>query len=296
MIDLRHEPTFESAGAPRPAARRAHRRGLGVPLAVLVLLLAAALAWNWYSRLPTLLPTPMHPQRAVEDGPAPTPPPAATSGPVHAPAPAMAGQPLSAAEVGSALEQLLGREVVLRFLQATDLPRRLVATIDALGRDHAPVAAWPVQVTPGRFATEDDGKVQRIAGANAARYQPFVDFATGVDPAQVAALYGRLYPLLQQSYRDLGFGDRNLNDRVLQVIDLLLATPEPQGAPAVLLAEVKGPFAPVQPWTRYTFADPALESLTAGQKILLRVGPANRARLKAQLRALRTQLMRGATR
>jgi hypothetical protein len=34
--------------------------------------------------------------------------------------------------------------------------------------------------------------------------------------------------------------------------------------------------------------------LAAGQKILLRVGPENRARLKAQLRALRQQLAKGA--
>jgi hypothetical protein len=42
---------------------------------------------------------------------------------------------------------------------------------------------------------------------------------------------------------------------------------------------------------RYEFVDPALESLSAGQKILLRVGPANERRLKAKLSELRRELL-----
>ena len=51
-----------------------------------------------------------------------------------------------------------------------------------------------------------------------------------------------------------------------------------------------------RPWVRYEFADPALQSASAGQKILLRVGPVNQRRLKAQLRSLRAELVRQAPR
>jgi len=37
----------------------------------------------------------------------------------------------------------------------------------------------------------------------------------------------------------------------------------------------------------YEFADPKLESLSAGQKLLLRVGKANRDKLKSKLQELR---------
>jgi hypothetical protein len=57
------------------------------------------------------------------------------------------------------------------------------------------------------------------------------------------------------------------------------------------MAEVKGPYAPQRPWVHYRFADPELESLAAGQKILLRMGPDNERRLKAKLRELRGQLI-----
>ncbi len=37
----------------------------------------------------------------------------------------------------------------------------------------------------------------------------------------------------------------------------------------------------------YTFADPALESRPAGQKLLIRMGPENAAAIKAKLTELR---------
>jgi hypothetical protein len=71
------------------------------------------------------------------------------------------------------------------------------------------------------------------------------------------------------------------------VIDLLLATPEPEGPVAVELTEVKGPDAPTRPWLLYEFTDPSLRHLSSGQKILLRVGVAHERRLKAKLVELR---------
>ena len=46
--------------------------------------------------------------------------------------------------------------------------------------------------------------------------------------------------------------------------------------------EVKGTVASLRPWVRYELADPTLESMSAGRKILLRVGPENQRRLQAK--------------
>jgi hypothetical protein len=43
---------------------------------------------------------------------------------------------------------------------------------------------------------------------------------------------------------------------------------------------------------RYEFADPALESLSAGQKMLLRTGAENHQRLRAKLVDLRARVAR----
>ncbi|MCC2673139.1 MAG: hypothetical protein K0R58_86, partial [Ramlibacter sp.] len=71
-------------------------------------------------------------------------------------------------------------------------------------------------------------------------------------------------------------------------------TPEPGAPPEVRLTEVKGPIPSTRPWVRYEFADPQLEALSAGQKVLVRVGPENARPLKQKLRALRQQLVQAA--
>ncbi|HEY0824871.1 MAG TPA: DUF3014 domain-containing protein [Ramlibacter sp.] len=197
-----------------------------------------------------------------------------------------------AEDVGDALVRLLGRDAVLRFLVAADFPRRMVATLDSLGREHAPVAAWPVPASAGRFLTDKDGTTEAIADRNAARYAPFVAFARSIDAAAAVDLYRRMYPLLQHEYRQLGFGGRSLHGRVLEVIDLLLATPDPAQSPRLVLTEVKGPVPSERPWTRYEYADADLQRLASGQKILLRVGPENRRVLKEKLREFRAELQR----
>ena len=97
-----------------------------------------------------------------------------------------------------------------------------------------------------------------------------------VDSKQLVAIYVRFYPLFQQAYRELGYPDGYFNDRLVAVIDHLLATPD-----------VKPPIALVQPKVLYQYADSELEALSAGQKAMLRVGPDNAAVLKAELREIR---------
>jgi hypothetical protein len=65
----------------------------------------------------------------------------------------------------------------------------------------------------------------------------------------------------------------------MEVIDHLLAAPD---APVPLLL--------TQPKVRYEYADPALESASAGWKIMWRIGPSNAALVKAKLRELRAAL------
>jgi hypothetical protein len=200
--------------------------------------------------------------------------------------------PLTGQALRRALADLLGGDGALSFLQLDEFPRRLVATVDNLARPHAPTQVWPVDPTPDRFTVEDVGDAPVIAPDNANRYTPFVLVAEAVDARRAVDLYLRLYPSLQRAYEQLGFPDRYFNDRVMAVIDVLLSTPETEVPLKLRLTEVKGPIASLRPWVRYEFADPALESLTSGQKILLRVGPVNERRLKEKLAQIRTELAR----
>ena len=181
----------------------------------------------------------------------------------------------------------MGRKALLTFMQLDDFPRRLVATVDNLGRERAPSIVWPVNPTAGRFTVLPQAEMAAISADNGARYTPFVLLAETVNIEHVVDLYARLYPLLQSAYQELGCPSLSFNDRLLEVLDLLLATPEPAVPVKLDLLEIRGPVPSQRPWVRYQFADPALEGLAAGQKILIRMGPVNERRLKGKLREIR---------
>lgn len=162
------------------------------------------------------------------------------------------------------------------FVQPMNLIRNVVATIDNLPRSKAAPRLWPVQPTPGTLATINAGDSFVIAADNSTRYAPVVALVHAIDSKQLVAVYVRFYPLFQQAYRDLGYPDGYFNDRLVAVIDHLLATPS-----------IRQPIALVQPKILYQYADPELEALSAGQKAMLRIGPENAAVVKAKLREIR---------
>jgi Protein of unknown function (DUF3014) len=181
--------------------------------------------------------------------------------------------------VQDALTSLIGADSVRTFLNVDGFVRRVVVTVDNLPRKKVALRQWPVQPTAERFLTagKDDGV--SLDPSNARRYAPFVQLVESVDTGKAVALYVRFYPLFQRAYADLGYPDHYFNDRLVEVIDHLLATPT-----------VTGPIKLARPWVMYEYADPALESRSAGQKILVRMGPENAARLKAKLREIRQKV------
>ena len=280
--------------------RPPRKRGGGAWLVALVLVLAAAgFGWNWWHarQAPAAVPAAVEqPAVAVQATPPPQPePPAAPQNPVQEPEGAQPALPALAdadAEVGKALTELLGAKRVGAFLQIDGFVRRVVATVDNLAREQAPVRMWPVHPMPGRFAVQKADGAEQIADVNAQRYDAFVAFAEGVPVAAAARLYARLYPLFQVAYEELGFPGKYFNDRLVAVIDHLLAAPEPQGPVAVRLVQVEGQVPSLRPWVRYEYADPQLQALSAGQKIMVRTGLQNERRLKAVLAKVRASVAR----
>ncbi len=288
----------------RPGAQRAGGSSMAVVLIAVIVVLAGAGWWYWSKQQATVAPpvaaapptAPVAPPDAPV-APAPTGPQNLVDG-LAPPEPALPPLAEADARVAAALAELLGSKQVASFLQIDGFVRRFVATVDNLPNGQAPSRIWPVQASPQRFAVRGEGGSQTIDPDNASRYTPFVLFAESIDPARAAAVYARLYPLFQQAYEELGYPGRYFNDRLVGVIDHLLQSPEPAEPPRVLLTEVKGesgePVALSRPWVRYEFADPQLESLSSGQKMMVRIGLVNERRLKTKLRAFRAQVATGA--
>ena len=203
----------------------------------------------------------------------------AAAAPVAPPLPALAESDPS---LQDALAALFGSTIFDQFFYPQDIVRHFVAAIDNLPRKTVAQRVIPIKPATSAFRTSGPEGSTIVGADNAARYGPYVRALEAVDSAKLVALYVRFYPLFQQAYAELGYPSRYFNDRVFEVIDHLLATPE-----------VRGPIALVQPKVLYEYADPALQDLSAGQKMLVRMGPENEAKVKAKLRELKKALSRG---
>lgn len=205
---------------------------------------------------------------------------ASSSAPAPAAAPALPTLDHSDAAMDKVLGLLVGQPALDTLFRTKSFVRHVVVIVDNLPRAQLPQRDMPTQPVAGQFLATGPDDHPHISPANYARYTPYIHLLEAVNLKDLVTAYVRYYPLFQQAYVELGYPKRYFNDRLITAIDNLLATPE-----------VKQPVLLVRPNVVYKFADPALEALSAGQKILIRMGPDNAARVKLRLTALRKALL-----
>ena len=188
---------------------------------------------------------------------------------------------------------LMGEPAVSRYIVSDNVISRVVATIDTMGSRKIPGVVQAVHGPESSFAAtlndapetiisnEEGDEIPQffIDPANYDRYTPYVDLLAGMDSAELVESYRSNYPLFQEAFRQMGYPEGDFNGRLIEIIDELLATPE-LTEPADL----------VKPEAYFQFTDPGLESRPAGQKILLRMGNENAARVKLKLAEIRALL------
>lgn len=233
-----------------------------------------------------------------DEAPPPPPPPKIARDPVRVtPAPVVAPtirHPLSGvtatglpaleqsdAPLLQALDELLGRTWRAYFLPEGVI-RRIVATVENLPRERLPADVMPLKRVPRAFVTTGKDATLAIGSRNSARYAAYVSVVAAIDAAKLVAVYVRFYPLFQRAYEELGYPKAYFNDRLVVAIDDLLAAPD-----------LAGPIRLVRPMVNYEFADPALEARSAGQKIMIRMGKDNAAKVKSKLREIRKLVATG---
>jgi len=242
-----------------------------------ILISAAVLFFSWrahrLSHLPAVTATTVAPEATV---PAiRNPLPEASGGAT----PALPALDESDAPLHDALGDLMGKPAVDRIFKPELLVRHIVVSIDNLSRRHLAVELRPSKPLAGSFIATGNDQQGTIDVANFQRYVPYVQSVQALDMKRLAALYVRFYPLFQQAYQSLGYPNGYFNDRLVVTIDNLLAAPD-----------ITTDIALVRPNVMFQFADPKLEDLSAGQKLMLRMGPTNAAIIKAKLRELRAQV------
>ena len=270
-----------------------------IGLAIVATLGAAGAAWYFWLREPPPPPPLSAPVAQVQPAPVPPPPPehypvpeAAAPADAKTPEKPLAKLDESDKDMQAALGGLVGSGAFARFFNLEGLVRNIVVTVDNLPRKTFAMRLSPLKPVGGLIVVTGKDESMALAAENTARYAPWVGVVEKLDARKLVALYVRFHPLFQQAYVELGYPKGHFNTRLVQVIDHLIDTPVPEKAPAVQLVEVKGTVPSLRPWVRYEFADPALQSMSAGRKILVRVGPDNQRRLQSKLADIRQQLVK----
>ena len=231
-------------------------------------------------------PAPEPIQEPVETRPAPEPEPS----PPPEPLPSLAESDTMARQ---SLSELVGESGVIQYFVTEDMISRFVASIDALTSRQVPDQIQVFLGPGGAFeVTSNDLPENEIRNAegdpipqflmdpiNHQRYTRQVEMFEAVDADELVANYQKMSPLFKQAWAELGYSDDGFDQRLLEVIDSLLDTPD-----------VRTPIHLIKPEAFYLFADPKLEGLLAGQKLMLRMGHDNAVRVKAKLREIRNLL------
>lgn len=171
-------------------------------------------------------------------------------------------------------------EGVNAWVAPNQLIRKFVAFTDNVARGQ--VAKEPIRslAPEGPFLVQKiDEKTFLLDPASYSRYTPFVEVAGSVDARRAAEFYHLLRPLVQIAYAELGYANQNFDDVMFQAIGRLLETP-------IITGEIRL----IQPVVMYKFEDPKLESLSAAQKQLIRMGPRNTIALRAKISEIALEL------
>jgi DUF3014 family protein len=265
----------------KPMSPEPKPRGPVLPVVIIVTLAAvvAGIYYFWIERERQATPPPAAPVLEPEvksEPPIRHPIPQSQPPEARKPLPSLAE---SDEPIRDATATLIDRATFEKFFNTANLVRRFVVTIEDLPRKKMGQRYNIAKPVAGQFVVAGKGESAAIDSRNYRRYTPYVQIAETIDTKKLVGLYTYFYPLLQEEYKNLGYPKKYFNDRVIEAIDDLLAAPE-----------IKTTIKLTQPKVLYEYADPNLEALSAGQKIMLRMGPDNAARVKAKLQEIRREL------
>jgi hypothetical protein len=174
--------------------------------------------------------------------------------------------------VRTLVQALTESPAVMAWLPTTGLIRNFTVGVANIADGATPAKHVKVlrPAAPFRIATRGGGPATDPRSYD--RYNGIADAVASVDAGGAAKLYATLKPRIEDAYRDLGTPG-SFDQTLERAIVALLSTPPIDGSEPL---KPKG--------IGYGYADERLESLTAAQKQLLRMGPRNVRVIKTKLR------------
>ncbi|MEO8276662.1 MAG: DUF3014 domain-containing protein [Thermoanaerobaculia bacterium] len=285
MHSMEFDPMEDEDPERPPEPRGLHDQG-GGPSRLLLLLAVLGggvlLAAAWYfTRTPAPPPATAHNAPLTSESPQPAPPAAVSEAlPAARPAVELPALGESDAFVRERLADLSSGSGLGDWLNAADeIVKRGVRATLAVAAGRSPRAALGFLPLAGKFTTLERNGRTYLDPASYHRYDAIGAAFAALDDrriAQLAALVRDLRPLVSEAFAEEAFPGTTFDETLAAASQQLSATPR-LDREIELVAGESGNF---------RFADPKLESLSAAQKHLLRMGPANAALVQAKLAAL----------
>ena len=266
LPDYELHKTPSESSPPTPSQRRPV--GLWVVVAMLIAAAGAAayiaLAWR---------PRPAPTQAASSAPMTPKAPPMSLGGtrePTSIP-------PLDASDtlVRTLVQALSESPAVMAWLPTKGLIRNFTVVVTNTADGATPAKHLKVLRPPSPFRIVEHDGGSYVDPRSYDRYAGIADAIASLEPAGAARLYATLKPRIEEAHRDLGSPDQSFDRTLERAIGALLETPV-----------VDGPVRLKPKGIGYAYADERLESLTAAQKQLLRMGPRNVRIIQARLREI----------
>ena len=179
--------------------------------------------------------------------------------------------------------EVLSRDGALAWLLATnELLRKFTVMLENAASGELPRDQVAFLAPRESFSVVVQDGLTYVNPTSYDRFDRVAGVFTSLDASQALAFIRLVEPLLIDAYAEIGVRDVDVEVRLSDAVDLLLATPTPPASIEL-----------TQPSVMYQFADPALEALAPTQKLLLRMGPENGALVRAKLEEVRALLADG---
>lgn len=167
-----------------------------------------------------------------------------------------------------------------QFIMRPSGLERGVAIVDNLRQGAVPYKLLPVGRPSKAFPFTDNGLAVTMDPAGFERYNGLADTVAGINVPATLALYDLLSVAIEEAWDALGYTDTGFEDAVLSTLGAIMLTPATNVEARLIKDE-----------SNWIYEDEALESLSALQKQIMRMGPENADKIQAKARELRGALM-----
>ena len=179
----------------------------------------------------------------------------------------------------STLAEFSQQTADVRALLHDDMLRNTVVFVENFSKGYFISKFSPMTAPDKKFSTRRKGQNLIIDPRSYQRYDDYADYIYSVDSKAFVQYYLSLKPSIDDFYAEIARPNTTFDDALAEAIAMVMATP-------VIYKEIEVN----SPSVMYLYNEPALENLNDAQKLLLRMGPQNLAKIKHKLRSIQAEL------